>query len=82
MKKKNKEIKKNQAIKEFLKTPRGKGIVFFGFYFFFFLFIAILSRTGGSYRDLKVSDFQQGNSKPDYVESLKLNSYEFVYKES
>lgn len=79
MKKKNKEIKKNQAIKEFLKTPRGKGIVFFGFYFFFFLFIAILSRTGGSYRDLKVSDFQQGNSKPDYVESLKLNSYEFVY---
>ena len=79
MKKKNVETEQNQAIKEFLKTPRGKGLAFFGFYFLFFLFIAILSRSGGSSKSLKASDFEQGNSKPVYVESLNLKNYEFIY---
>lgn len=79
MKKKNQGTEKNQEIKEFLKTPRGQGLAFFVFYFFFFLFIAILSRTGGGSSNLKASDFQQGTSKPEYIESLSLNNYEFIY---
>lgn len=38
----------NKEINEFLKTPKGKAVLFFGAYFLFFMFIAILARTGGT----------------------------------
>ena len=42
-----------KEFQEFIKTPKGKAVLFFGVYLFFFLFIAVMARSGGSTLDRK-----------------------------
>ena len=61
----------------FIKTPRGKALLFFGFYFIFFIVI------GTSIRNDNTSsvDNKQNNSSFDFsMESITNNNFGFTYE--
>lgn len=66
-------------IKKLNSTPRGKSVLFFGFYgiFFIFLFIAMAVGRGSGY-----SLDNLGNSSNFSLESIYNNNFEFSYKVS
>ena len=74
---KNNKIDYKQ-VKEFLSSPKGKMVAFFGFYFIFFFFLGVVSRmslaTSSDYDTKDVSD------KFDFsLEKIKANNYHFKY---
>jgi hypothetical protein len=70
-----------ETIKELNKTPRGKAILFFGFYLIFFIFIIIFVRVGsrnstGSY------EYEKGNGTSNYnfdISGIANSNYKFTY---
>lgn len=72
-----KEILKK--IKEMRKNPRGKALLFFGFYFFFFLFLAIFLRGLQASKPYQESIEQE---KKDVISFAKYNGdkYHFDYQ--
>jgi hypothetical protein len=70
-----------ETIKELNKTPRGKAVLFFGFYMVFFIFIIIFVRVGsrnstGSY------EYEKGNSSSNYnfdISGIANGNYKFTY---
>lgn len=72
-----KKIKK--TIKELNKTPRGKAILFFGFYLVFFLLLGVLHELGKSNYSMR-DEFPKEPEKTYY--SIKLfqeANYQFMY---
>lgn len=67
-----------KEISEFLKTPKGKSMAFFGFYFLFFLVLMILARAGGTSRIN--TEYQQ--TKPYSISFKKIvkGNYHFKYE--
>ncbi|MBQ8132003.1 MAG: hypothetical protein IJ193_05895 [Bacilli bacterium] len=60
------------------KTPRGKAILFFGFYFFFFLFLTIFLRSvDGSYTNMDSNTEKKNNVFS--VEKVNGKRYHFLY---
>lgn len=90
--KKAKEVVKKiiGIIKELKKTPKGKAILFFGFYFIFFLVLAILARMSprsNNYVDndsnknnngLLVEKVENANYKFNYIVKIDNDTYEYV----
>lgn len=67
-------------LKELLKTPRGKAMVFFGAYFVFFLIIAVVARTGGTAAgDGRNRKYQTGVENKFSFASIESNNYRFNY---
>ncbi len=68
-----------KEISEFLKTPRGKAVAFFGFYFIFFLGIMVLARTGNNHSNI---NNQYNNNKPYNISFDKIldSNYHFKYE--
>lgn len=66
-------------IKKLNSTPRGKSVLFFGFYgiFFIFLFIAMAAGRGSGYNLDNL-----GNSSNFSLQSISNNNFEFSYKVS
>ena len=55
------KINKEQVL-EFIRTPKGKAVLFFGIYFVFFIVLAMIAHIGGQgpvlgSTDLKLGDF-------------------------
>lgn len=73
---KEKKVSKFAVVKEIIKNPRGKALVFFGVYFIFFLMIAIVSRLGNNSR-VSSPDFNQ--NKGLSTEMLEKYNYDFTY---
>ena len=67
-----------EKIKELLHSPKGKPILFFGFYLIFFFFLMIISRVGNSYVT-QPSDYERGNAYSFKAENLAANNYYFDY---
>lgn len=90
--KKIKEVVKKiiETIKELKKTPKGRAILFFGFYFIFFLALAILARMSprsNNYVDdntnkrndgLSVEKVEAANYKFNYIVEIDNETYEYV----
>lgn len=90
--KKIKEVVKKiiETIKELKKTPKGRAILFFGFYFIFFLTLAILVRMSprsNNYVDdnsnkkndgLSVEKVETANYKFNYIVKIDNETYEYV----
>lgn len=90
--KKIKEVVKKiiEIIKELKKTPKGRAILFFGFYFIFFLTLAILARMSprsNNYVDdnsnkkndgLSVEKVETANYKFNYIVKIDNETYEYV----
>ena len=65
---KNEDLKK---ILDFIKTPKGKAVLFFAIYFIFFLFIGVVFKSSGS-----TSLVDDNNSSFDFnLESITNNNY-------
>lgn len=69
---KNKEF----DYKKFVKTPKGKAVVFFGAYLIFFIFLGIFSRTS-TYRTPSVN---KNDNKLFDLKSIEKSNYKFNYK--
>lgn len=76
-------------IKKMKKDPKGKAILFFGFYFLFFLFIAVIARMGDRssiYRptnnsssfDFTFSNLESNNYKYNYTITVDDVKYEVI----
>ena len=69
---KNEDLKK---ILDFIKTPKGKAVLFFAIYFIFFLFIGVVFKSSGS-----TSLVDDNNSSFDFnLESITNNNYKFTF---
>ncbi len=77
-----KDEKKREVtkLKELLKTPKGRALVFFGCYFFFFLFIAIMARVGGTGGRLTGDDYKTGSSLQFNFSSVENNNYKYTFE--
>lgn len=64
-------------IKELLKTPRGKAILFFGAYLVFFIIIGIMARVGPSSIGTK---YEVGNSQEFSLTLIEQGNYVFSYE--
>ena len=73
----NKKESKNE-IKELMKTPRGRAILFFGAYLLFFLFIAIFARTGGTSNINK--KYESGSPLAFSLSGIEKSNYKFNYE--
>lgn len=76
MKKKKKNTEFN--FKEFMQTPRGSALLFFGAYFVFFVVLGIMARTG---RNTPLRDDVYEN-KLQYqfsLNNIETNNYRFTY---
>ena len=62
-----------KLIKELLKTPKGKALLFFGFYFVFFLVIAILARISPG----NVNDESLNQNKLFSLSDINGNNYSY-----
>lgn len=65
-----------KLIKELKKTPRGKGILFFGFYFIFFLIIAIVARLVPN----NPITTDNSSNEEDTISIREVNGYNYNYK--
>lgn len=66
-----------KEFQEFIKTPKGKAVLFFGIYAFFFLMIAILARSGGSTLDRK---YESGSKYQFSIASIVNKNFNFDYE--
>lgn len=66
-----------KEFKEFVKTPKGKAVLFFGIYAFFFLFIAVVARTGGSTLNKK---YESGSKYQFSIASIINKNFNFDYE--
>ena len=73
----SKKESKNE-IKELMKTPRGRAILFFGAYLLFFLFIAIFARTGGTSNINK--KYESGSPLDFSLNGIEKSNYKFKYE--
>ncbi len=78
MKKKRKETEEELDLKELMKTPKGKAVVFFGAYLVFFIIIAVVARVGA--RRPTVKDYETGNEYQFSFANVEKNNYKFNYK--
>ena len=65
-------------IREMYKTPRGKGILFFGFYFLIFLILIIIFKFSGD-GQYHEKDYELGNSYSFNTSYVENNNYHFEY---
>lgn len=73
--------KKNMTSKEFnefIKTPKGKAVLFFGAYLLFFIFIAIFARTGGTSNVNR--KFESGSPVKFSLNSVLNKNFNFDYE--
>ena len=64
-------------LKKMKKDPKGKAILFFGFYFLFFLVIAIIARVGERHPLYKTNNT---SSSFDFTfNNLESNNYKYTY---
>ncbi len=70
--------KKKWIVFELLKTSRGRGILFFGFYFVFFLIIICIVRFAprGTMNGI---NYEKGNSKQFSIQQILNQNYQFQY---
>lgn len=71
-----------EIIKELNKTPRGKGILFFGFYLIFFIILFVVMQLGKGESILKQGNYDQGIEKNNITYSfdkIKENNYKYKY---
>lgn len=69
---------KVKQIKEIIKDPKKKAILFFGFYFVFFLVIILLLRFGD--RSItRASDYEKGVSLTFDIQNIMENNYLYGY---
>lgn len=66
-----------KEFKEFIKTPKGKALAFFGVYLIFFIFIGLFARLGGSTLD---RNYETGSSLEFSVASIINKNFKFNYK--
>lgn len=66
-----------KEFQEFIKTPKGKAVLFFGVYLFFFLFIAVMARSGGSTLDRK---YDSGSKYQFSIASIQNKNFNFSYE--
>ena len=67
-----------KAILEFLKTPRGKAVMFFGFYFIFFFILSVMFREGTTTSDYD-NEKEKKNTLPYSLKMIESNNYHFKY---
>ena len=65
-----------KLIKELRKTPRGKGILFFGFYLVFFLIIAIVARLAPARPNIT----DNNKEDEDIISIREINGYNYYYE--
>lgn len=65
-----------KLVKELKKTPRGKALLFFGFYFIFFLLIAVFARLIPAKTNINVEE----ENKEDFISIREINGYNYAYK--
>ena len=65
-----------KLIKELKKTPRGKGILFFGFYLVFFLIIAIVARLAPARPNIT----DNNKEDEDIISIREINGYNYYYE--
>ena len=66
-----------KAIIEFLKTPRGKAFMFFGFYFIFFFILAVLFRMNPD--EVEYKKEKKKSSFPFSISMIESGNYHFKY---
>ena len=67
----------SKEFKEFIKTPRGKAVMFFGAYLLFFIFIAIFARTGGTSNVNR--KYETGSPLRFNINSILNNNFKYTY---
>lgn len=73
---KKRDIDYKQVL-EFLKTPRGKATMFFGFYIVFFLVLAIMFKMGNSYKN-NIAETEE-KELPFSIDNIENGNYHFKY---
>lgn len=63
---------------EFIKTPKGKAMLFFGAYVLFFIFIALFARVGGSSNVNKT--YENGSPLQFSLAGIASKNYKFNYE--
>lgn len=72
------KINKEQVL-EFIRTPKGKAVLFFGIYFVFFIVLAMIAHIGGQGPVLGSTDLKLGDFSYD-LSSIKEGNYNFSYQ--
>jgi hypothetical protein len=70
-----------KKIKEMYNDPKGRGILFFGFYFIFFVGVILLVRFG-SRNPVITTEYEKGNSNSNYsydITGIAGDNYTFTY---
>lgn len=68
-----------EFLKDLMKTPRGRGILFFGVYFVFFLALILLIRFGNR-GEVIGNELESGNPYNFSVSNITGNNYNFSYQ--
>lgn len=75
MNRNNKKMDYKQMV-EFLKTPKGKAVLFFGFYFVFFFVLAVMARINPV---TSSNDYKEDNNFDFSLSQISGNNYHFKY---
>jgi len=78
---KNKDSRdfKLDSIKELMKTPRGRAIMFFGVYFVFFLILTLVARNSTPVNP-KTREYEKGNPYHFSIQNIVGKNYNFCYE--
>lgn len=74
----NNKVNKEQIL-EFVRTPKGKAVIFFGVYFIFFIILAMVAHIGGQGAVIGSTDLNLGEFLYD-LSSIKEGNYNFSYQ--
>ena len=77
MKQKKAKVDRKQII-DFIRTPKGKAVLFFSFYLVFFLVVAIIARISTG-NPLGSTNYQS-NSTNYHLSSIQNRNYQFSYQ--
>ena len=67
-----------ENINEMKKNPKGKALLFFGFYLLFFIIVIVFLRTG-TRNYTRAEDYERGNPYTFHIDKLLKSNYMFVH---
>lgn len=70
-----------QFVKELFKNPKGRALLFFGFYLIFFIFLGISFRTSSPSNQIESHSSQQEQQQNYSLVNLEAGNYHFIYHE-
>ena len=68
-----------KQIKKMKKDPKGRAVLFFGFYLLFFIFVILFVRFSSRNHTVS-SDYEKGSSVGGQISALLLDNYRYEYQ--